>query len=208
MKIKNILFDMGGVVFIQDTAESVRRFSHLGLDTARYMGDYGQKEFFLDVETGAIDDNEFCRRMAQAAGRESVSWEVAQYCWLGYVKEVPEERLKWLLELRKDYHVCLLSNTNPFIMSYMRSEAFSRQGKPISDYFDTLFCSYEMGVCKPGAEIFQKALAQDGMSPDETVFVDDSKRNVEAARQLGIHGLHVKTNDDWMTSLQVMLMNI
>lgn len=71
--IKNILFDMGGVIFRQNSEEAFRRFREAGVNTDEYMGEYGQKGFFLDVETGKIDAGEFCRRMAEAAGRESVS---------------------------------------------------------------------------------------------------------------------------------------
>ena len=71
--IKNILFDMGGVVFVQDTPEAFRRFRAMGIDTDYYMGAYGQKDFFLELEEGKIDADEFCLRMAKATERPSVS---------------------------------------------------------------------------------------------------------------------------------------
>lgn len=49
--IKNLLFDMGGVVFRQNSEEAYRRFREAGIDPAKYMGYYGQKDFFLDVST-------------------------------------------------------------------------------------------------------------------------------------------------------------
>ena len=152
---------MGGVIFRQDSEEAFRRFREVGLDPEKYMGAFGQKEFFLDVENGKIDADTFCRKMAEASGREHVSWEEAQHCWLGFLRDVPVERLHYLLELKKHYHVCLLSNTNPFMMSFTRSIKFSSDGKPISFYFDTLFCSYEMKAYKPDCEIFIKALDTD-----------------------------------------------
>lgn len=203
--IKNILFDMGGVVFRQNSEEAFRRFREAGIDPDYYMGDYGQKDFFLDVEVGKIDADEFCRKMAEAAGRQEVSWEEAQYCWLGFIRDVPVERLHNLQKLREHYHVCLLSNTNPFIMDFTRSKSFSSEKKPISDYFDTLFCSYEMKAYKPDADIFLKALATDNMNAEETVFVDDSEKNIHAAEILGIHGLPVAPDEDWMGRLVALL---
>jgi len=203
--IRNLLFDMGGVVFLQDTAEAFRRFREAGIDPDIYMGDYGQKEFFLDVETGAITADEFCRHMAEATGQSGMSFEAAQHCWLGFVKEIPEDRLALLERLRQQYHVCLLSNTNPFIMSYMRSEAFSKHRFGIGHYFDNLFLSYEMHVCKPDERIFLTALGADGMKASETIFVDDSAANANAAASLGIHALHVATNADWSKPLMAML---
>lgn len=196
---------MGGVIFRQDSEEAFRRFREAGLDPEKYMGAFGQKEFFLDVENGKIDADTFCRKMAEASGREHVSWEEAQHCWLGFLKEVPVERLHYLLELKKHYHVCLLSNTNPFMMSFTRSSKFSSDGKPISFYFDTLFCSYEMKAYKPDSEIFIKALDTDKMIADETLFLDDSMKNIVAAQRLGIQTLYVKTNEDWRDRLTLVL---
>ncbi len=196
---------MGGVIFRQDSEEAFRRFREAGLDPEKYMGAFGQKEFFLDVENGKIDADTFCRKMAEASGREHVSWEEAQHCWLGFLKDVPVERLHYLLELKKHYHVCLLSNTNPFMMSFTRSSKFSSDGKPISFYFDTLFCSYEMKAYKPDSEIFIKALDTDKMIADETLFLDDSMKNIVAAQRLGIQTLYVKTNEDWRDRLTLVL---
>lgn len=196
---------MGGVIFRQDSEEAFRRFREAGLDPEKYMGAFGQKEFFLDVENGKIDADTFCRKMTEASGREHVSWEEAQHCWLGFLKDVPVERLHYLLELKKHYHVCLLSNTNPFMMSFTRSIKFSSDGKPISFYFDTLFCSYEMKAYKPDSEIFIKALDTDKMIADETLFLDDSMKNIVAAQRLGIQTLYVKTNEDWRDRLTLVL---
>lgn len=196
---------MGGVIFRQDSEEAFRRFREAGLDPEKYMGAFGQKEFFLDVENGKIDADTFCRKMAEASGREHVSWEEAQHCWLGFLKDVPIERLHYLLELKKHYHVCLLSNTNPFMMSFTRSSKFSSDGKPISFYFDTLFCSYEMKAYKPDSEIFIKALDTDKMIADETLFLDDSMKNIVAAQRLGLQTLYVKTNEDWRDRLTLVL---
>lgn len=196
---------MGGVIFRQDSEEAFRRFREAGLDTEKYMGAFGQKEFFLDVENGKIDADTFCRKMAEASGREHVSWEEAQHCWLGFLRDVPVERLHYLLELKKHYHVCLLSNTNPFMMSFTRSSKFSSDGKPISFYFDTLFCSYEMKAYKPDSEIFIKALDTDKMIAGETLFLDDSMKNIVAAQRLGIQTLYVKTNEDWRDRLTLVL---
>lgn len=203
--IKNILFDMGGVVFRQDTAEAFRRFAAAGIDPNEYMGAYGQKDFFLDLETGTITAQEFCQRMAEAAGRAEVTMGEALECWMGFVVDVPVERLRHLEALRPHYRLCLLSNTNPFVMSYMHSTAFSALGRPIDAYFDALYCSYEMGVCKPSPDIFAQAMALGGMEPGESLFVDDSLKNVQAAQAAGLHALHVETNAEWMPLLSEAL---
>lgn len=202
--IKNILFDMGGVIFDQNTEEAFRRFKAIGVDTDYYMGAYGQRDFFLDLEAGRIDADEFCRRLHQATGR-NLSWQETQRCWLGFCDGVRTERLATLEKLRRDFHLCLLSNTNPFVMTFMRSEAFSEAGRPITDYFDSLFLSYEMKACKPDPKIFQKSLEADGMKAEECLFVDDSRKNTDAAKALGFQVLTVETNADWWPELRRMI---
>ena len=127
-------------------------------------------------------------------GRNSVSFEEAQHCWLGFLKDVPTAPLQYLLNLRKHFRLCLLSNTNPFMMAFTRSPQFSELGQPITHFFDRLYCSYEMGLCKPSPDIFLRALSAEGIAPEQALFLDDSTANIEAAAALGIHTLHVPTN--------------
>lgn len=196
---------MGGVIFNQNTEEAFRRFEAMGIDTAHYMGRYGQKDFFLDLETGTINAEEFCKKMADVTNKKEVTWQEAQHCWLGFVDGIPQKGLLHLQTLRKNYQLSLLSNTNPFVMAYMRSELFSEQGLSIEHFFDTFFCSYEMKVCKPHAEIYQQVLQTLHVKGEECIFIDDSKANTEAAEALGFHTLHIETNADWMPSLQEKL---
>ncbi len=198
--IKNILFDMGGVVFLQNTEKAFRRFAAQGVDTDKYMGAHGQKGIFLELEEGKISAEEFRRGMSEITGHE-VSMSDAAYCWEGFFEVTPADRLHTLLELRKQYHLGLLSNTNPFMMALTDSPRFSCDGRPISEYFDSLFLSYEMKAYKPDEKIFRMALERDGMLADETLFIDDALKNIEGARRLGIHGLHVPTNADWRPML-------
>ncbi len=196
---------MGGVLFLQDTAEAIRRFQEIGVDTDLYLGDYGQRDFFLDLETGKIDASEFCRKMALASGRCDVTWQQAQHCWLGFIREVPVARLRYLMELRKNYHLCLLSNTNPFVMEFTRSTRFSDDRRPITDYFDSLYCSYEMKAYKPNADFFEQALRTEGMRAEECLFIDDSIKNINAAESVGIKGLCVSQDADWTACLSELL---
>lgn len=198
--IKTILFDMGGVIFVQDTDEAFRRFTEIGVDAHKYIGDYGQKGIFLEVENGKITDEEFRAELSKLVGRE-LTWDEVQHCWLGFLHSVPADRLENLSKLRRDYRICLASNTNPFIMAYTRSDRFSGHGHGISDYLDKEYCSYEMGCCKPSEDFFRKILESEGVKPEEVIFVDDSQKNIAAAESLGIHGLWVPHNTDWMPAL-------
>lgn len=87
-------------------------------------------------------------------------------------------------------------------MAFTRSNLFSDDGHGIEYYFDKLYCSYEIGVCKPSEEFFKKILNAEGVKPEEVIFVDDSKKNIAAAEALGIKGVWVAPDNDWMTPLE------
>jgi len=55
--------------------------------------------------------------------------------------------------------------------------------------FDVLVWSYQLGIAKPDPAIYRHALAQLGTLPEETLFIDDKRENVEAAEALGIQSI-------------------
>ncbi len=204
--IKNLIFDLGGVVMTIDPEEGMRRFEQLGIVDAReQMGAYGQTGIFLESENGSISTDEFCTKLAKQAGVASISYEQAQWGWLGYVKEVPQSRLNNLLRLKENYNVYLLSNTNPFLMKWAKSNAFSPDGHSIDYYFHKVFCSYELKDYKPAESIFRKVLQTEGLKAEECIFIDDGPANVESAKRVGMQGLLVEKDSDWWDKLSEIL---
>ena len=108
-----------------------------------------------------------------------------------------------MLDLRtKGYKVCLLSNTNPYMMQWARTPDFDGGNHPIDYYFDHLYLSYECRLMKPSPAIFEVMLQGQQATPDETLFIDDSPRNCEVAQSLGIHTLCPHNNEDWTPMLR------
>ena len=203
--IKNIVFDLGGVVLALSYEQAVKRFEEIGLKDARQRLDaFEQKGIFGDLESGRISAEDFRRELSLLIGRE-LTMEECYTAWHGYVDYVPKRNLEALLSLRKrGYKVFLLSNTNPFMMQWADKD-FDGEGHPISYYFDALYLSYQCKVMKPRREIFEIMLHNEQLQPDETIFVDDSLRNVEAAAALGIKTLCPQNNEDWTAPLEAML---
>lgn len=196
--IKNIIFDLGGVIMTLDHPEAVRRFKALGLANAEEQLDaYTQTGIFGDLEHGKITAEDFIREISKQVGHE-VSYEACRHAWLGYCKEVPARNLTVLQELRsKGYRVILLSNTNSFMMSWVMSDEFDGKGHPLSYYMDACYCSYQLGVMKPDETFFRKVMMSEQILPSETLFVDDGPRNVAAASQIGIKTFCPENGADW-----------
>ena len=172
--IRNIIFDLGGVVITLDQSQSVRRFEALGLkDAEQRLNAYTQEGIFGDLEGGKIDAETFRIELNKLTGREATHEECA-FAWQGYAKEVPERNLDALIRLRQEgYRLILLSNTNPYMMEWVMSDAFDGRGHGVDYYFDAMYLSYEMKVMKPSQEIFHRLLMNEQVSPSECLFLDD-----------------------------------
>lgn len=203
-KITNIAFDLGGVVLALSLEGAIRAFERIGLKDARQRLDaFQQKGIFAELESGQISPEQFRVELSRMTGRELTLRECYE-AWHGYVDHVPQRNLEKLLWLRNEgYKVCLLSNTNPFMMEWANKD-FDGQGHPIGYFFDRMYLSYECGVMKPSPKIFQIMLEGQQALAEETLFVDDSPKNCEAAALLGIKTLCPQNNEDWTGKLSFL----
>jgi putative hydrolase of the HAD superfamily len=203
--IKNLVFDFGGVLTAIDTKQAIERFRNLGLQNPEeYLNAYKQTGIFFQLENGDIDAETFCTELGKLCGR-TISYYEALHAWMGFIVAVQTEWMEYLQTLRGSYRLCVLSNTNPFLQGWARSPKLTAEGKSLDDYFDELYLSYLMGCSKPGEEIYKKMLADGNMLPEETLFVDDGERNIEAAKELGIRTLKAVNGEDWRGELEKIL---
>ncbi|MCD8292810.1 MAG: HAD family phosphatase [Prevotellaceae bacterium] len=203
--IKNLVFDFGGVIVDISRERAVEAFYRLGLkDADKRLDKYHQTGIFQELEEGKLSADEFRVELGKLCGHTLTGEEVRQG-WLGFMLQVDMVRLEFLERLRPAYRLLLLSNTNPYIMSWARSEAFTPVGKPLDAYFDGLYLSYKTGCMKPSLAIFNYMLAHEGIRPEETLFVDDGRRNVEAAEALGLHTLLAVNGERWCDALALRI---
>ena len=205
-QIKNIAFDLGGVVIALSYEQAVRRFEEIGLKDARqHLDAFHQRGIFGDLERGIITTEEFRIELGKLIGRE-VTYDECLYAWHGYVEYVPQKNLQMLLKLRQlGYKVCLLSNTNPFMMQWAMSNEFDGNGHSMDYYFDNLYLSYKYKYMKPSPEIFKIMLEGQQSSAEETLFIDDGQKNVEAAKELGMKTVFPENNEAWTEPLAKLL---
>ena len=183
--IKNLLFDLGGVIMNLDRMRAVRGLQALGMANAdKVLGEYAQQGPFGALESGAITIDEFHRQMASLIDGK-VDYDAIDRAFISFLDGIPSYRLDALKELRKDFGIYLLSNTNKLMWETEIKHQFRQQGLEIEDYFDGIVTSFEAKVMKPHAEIFNYAQEKLNIEPSETLFLDDSETNCEAARKLG-----------------------
>ncbi|MDR0560309.1 MAG: HAD family phosphatase [Prevotellaceae bacterium] len=198
MSIKNIIFDFGGVIVDIDRDAAVRQFKAAGIaDIETYIDPYRQKGIFKDFEDGSVSREQFYEKLALIAG-VPVDPEEIDRGWLDFLKKpVSQKKLDYISELRKNRKTMLLSNTNPIIMEWANSPQFSPSGKPLESYFDIMFLSYKMRCMKPDSRIYSQLVAAANINPEETLFIDDSRANIEAGAACGFRTLLFENDSDF-----------
>jgi putative hydrolase of the HAD superfamily len=192
--IKNIIFDLGGVIINLDNRRTEEAFTTLGVKNFRdYFGHGFAAAFFKDYEVGRISDQEFIQSIRRLAGLGQVSDQAIVDSWNALLLDFPPERIQLLEELRKTYQLFLFSNTNALHLSALRQIWSDNVGKgSLEDYFEKTYYSHLMGMRKPDPESFERIMKENDLNGQETLFVDDAIINVEGAEHAGLKGLFLR----------------
>lgn len=196
--IRNIVFDLGGVLIDYDLQRSIDAFRALGfMQIDQYINPYRQSGVFLQLEEGKVEPRAVYDLVDREVGHH-VDERKIDAAWCSFLIDIPDYKLDMLLDLRrKGYRVFMLSNTNTIMFEWMKKNVFTKQGLTVDAYFDRLFLSYEMKLAKPGEAIFRTMLADGDMRPDETLLIDDGEANVEAASRLGLQAYLARPREDF-----------
>lgn len=185
--IKNLLFDLGGVIMDIKRDNCVAAFMELGLKNAdAFFGQFSQKGPFLQLEGGEISVEQFHDALRPHLAPGTTDAQI-DHAFCQFLVGIPVQRLRQLEQLRRRYKVYLLSNTNPIMWHSRIAEEFAKDGRYREDYFDGMVTSFEACSLKPDAQIFRYTIEHLEIDPEETVFFDDSQTNLDAASALGFH---------------------
>ena len=194
--IKNIVFDLGGVLIDLDFKSAINGLQKAGFTNVKeQLQAFDQNGIFQKFELGEISADEF-RASIRENSNVSLTDEEVDSLWNLMLLEIPREKLELILDLRSKYMVYLLSNTNSIHWDYVCKNAFNYRGFRMDDYFEETFLSYEMHLAKPDKAIFEKMLNDANLLPEETLFIDDLEANCKAAEEVGIHAHHYHIGDD------------
>lgn len=120
--------------------------------------------------------------------------------WNALLIKIPESRFDFLMNLRKEYKVALLSNTNQihldWVYRHLKNDHNIDPQSFENDCFDEVFYSHKVNCRKPEAEIYNHVISKLGISEKQTLFVDDLKDNVDAALSCGWFAVHHDPNND------------
>jgi len=184
MTVKAIIFDFGGVLLrTTDFAPREQLAAHLGmsrneLEELIFGGESGDQ-----AQRGEITVQQHWGNLATQihCSEKEVRTLVEEF----FAKdELDQSLLDYIRKLHASYNTGLLSNAFDDLRQIITERWH------FEDAFDDMIISAEVGLVKPDARIFQMAVEQLGVEASQAVFVDDMKRNIEGAKNVGLVGIH------------------
>lgn len=192
MAIKNIIFDLGGVIMNIDFKLTENAFAALGFtDFKQHMTQFHITPFFEQYETGKIDDAAFIKGVQQIAGKALSDQQVVD-AWNALLLDFPPAHIALLEKIKNEYRIFLLSNTNSLHYEAFQQTLQAQTGKKLEDLFEKTYYSHTAHLRKPHASIYQLLLDENKLLPAETLFIDDTASNFSGAEALGIQTLHLR----------------
>jgi putative hydrolase of the HAD superfamily len=185
---KVIVFDYGEVISVTPTEDDRAALTEIaGGDAQVFWPAYWRHRNQLDQ--GTLSIQAYWRGIERELG-ESWGDATIHRLWLADFRSwltIDHDTLDILVDLKDGgTRLALLSNAGRDFGSYFRHGT-------LGDLFEKVFVSGELGTIKPSPEIFEHVMSELGVTPEQTVFVDNKEENVRGAQALGIAG-HVFTS--------------
>ena len=196
-EIKNIIFDLGGVIINLDIHKTIFEFNKLAeIPFESIYTQINQNTVFDLFDKGLISESDFFEELKKIINTHKTNQELIT-AWNAMLLDFPLERLSLLETLKSKYRLFLLSNTNETHIKAFESDLFKTSGSEnLEPYFEKVYYSCRMGMRKPDQIIFDHVLNENKLIPEETLFIDDTQQHVDGALKSGIYGLLLNKNKE------------
>jgi glucose-1-phosphatase len=193
MKIKNIIFDFGGVILDIDPQLTVSEFVKLGFTSfEKLMTPAFSDEIIGKFERGILTPEIFRERIKSLLELEVTDQQLDD-AWNSLLYDIPRERIEVIEQVKKQYNIYLLSNSNEIHYDLFIRDLQLRFGyREFDELFHKAYFSFDLHLMKPNPEIFEFVMNQHGLVAEETLFIDDKEENIKAARNLGLRTYQLK----------------
>lgn len=190
-----VVFDVGGV-FIDLDLEARRRIL-TGGGRPEHESQAALAAASAAFRLGRITSEDYADQVARACAITREDVIVAETALLSGI--LPE-MIAYARSLRPHHRVVCLSNTQAIhwrhIIEHMLGEAF----------FDACYLSHEMGMEKPGDDVYRAVQEREKRSGSDIIFIDDTLENIAGARRCGwVHSIHHRTADTTIAAVKDLL---
>lgn len=189
MKIKNLLFDLGGVIATLHEDITASILSSCGM-TTEWWAQNGDA-MILKLNRGEINGEEFCAELAKACN-PGTSLDTIRIAYESMLK-VPAANSTYIKELSEKYDLYLLSDISDIHWKAFKEMNFAN-GVDIEACFTKLYLSYQLGMTKPNPDIYEHVISDSGIVPAETIYIDDNAGNIAAGQNAGLQTILAEKN--------------
>lgn len=193
--INTIIFDFGDIFINLDKQATIDGLKKLGL--SEWNEDLNQLN--LKFEKGEILQEDFLLGIQKNIPTASLVEILA--AWNAILLDFPLYRLEFLQKLSKKYRLFLLSNTDSIHIETFEQETGSSFYRDFYQCFEKVYFSFELGMRKPDAEIFNYLIKNHELAAKRTLFVDDKKENTDAAFLLGFPVWNLQVGEEDVVDL-------
>jgi len=206
MGVRNIIFDLGGVLLNIDFNRTFQAFEAFGIpDFGRFFQQSFSNPLFAALEKGDCTPDQFYDSFRKETGLALENEQITR-AWNAMLLDFRNESMAYLESLKGKYRLFLLSNTNQIHLDAFRDIHFRQYGHHNFDsHFEKAWYSHELGLRKPNGECYAKVLALHGLAAEETLFVDDTAINIEGAAKLRIGTLLLGKTENIETVMPALL---
>lgn len=183
--IKAVIFDFFGVICSDGYWKSVKK----GFSRPEKFG-----ELSHEASRGVLSWQQFLSKLSNETGRSGEELEA-----LFEKEQINPELLSYINDLHNKYQTALLTNASH---EYIKSLTDKVE---LSDIFDEIIISSEIGLAKPDPKIYHYALEKLNVKPGESVFVDDTVKHIDAAKNIGINSILYQDFPQFKKKLEVIL---
>ncbi|MGZ4951051.1 MAG: HAD family hydrolase [Halobacteriota archaeon] len=196
------VFDLGNVILPFEHRQIAVKLHEVSLIQDRFTSDdlfrflFDRDRGFVNpFEEGLLSSSDFFEKLRESYKLE-LEFEQFKDIWNDIFVENPDVNAIIAYLKNKGFSIFLLSNTNELHFSYIKGRY------PIVHSLDEWILSYEVGARKPKKKIYDVVFEKTDITRDETLYIDDIKAYVEAAKRYGLQGLHFKNAKDLSEFLQ------
>lgn len=182
--MKNIIFDLGNVVINTDYNKIINNFTNNEEEKEFILNDVIKSPYYELGDTGFIEIedqidiiNDYTNNKYPELVKDFLLNYIKYKTWNGDILDI----LKKLKE--NGYKLYVLSNISDYVYKNFK--------EILESLFDGIVVSYEIHKVKPNEAIYKYLLNKYNLNPEDSLFIDDRKINIETANKLGIKGRQV-----------------
>jgi FMN phosphatase YigB (HAD superfamily) len=197
-QIKNIIFDLGGVIINLEINKTISEFNKISNTPFESIYTQLQQNPIFDLfDKGLVTETDFFNELKLLIKSKAANEDLI-FAWNAMLLDFPISRLITLNKLKSKYRLFLLSNTNETHITAFETMLYKDHGyENLQPFFEKVYYSCRMKMRKPDLEIFEQVLKENNLTASETLFIDDTIHHVNGAQKAGINALLLAKNKEF-----------